>query len=189
VVKKWEKLRKKSDEKMIENLDDAVRFFNKEVLFNKGKIIKVFYGEKGPLAKRLFVDKDTHFTVFFKKSWNPYFGRKFRMPDYEIGQTTNLRILEDAANNYDGIGIVHPDTKTYTCSARKWLMWAREYGTIWTPKGEINKEASIPAELLTFVRKDNNNAKSSSNNNTRIEYDDYGSSTNNNKGTRLDGWM
>ena len=142
---------------MIENLDEAVRFFNREVLFNQANIVQVFNGERGPLAKRLAKPGMQSYVVFFKKSWNPYFGRKFRMPGYEIGQTTNLNILEKAAQWEDIIGIVHPNHDTYTCPSRKWLLWAREHGTIWIPTGEINQEASIPKELLTLVRKDGNN--------------------------------
>lgn len=134
---------------MIENLDEAVRFFNKEVLNNQGKITKVFYGERGVLAKRLTVNEHVNYVVFFKKSWNPYFGKKFRMPEYEIGQSCKLNILQEVANDYNEIGIVHPNTEIYMCNANRWLHWAKQHGTIWTPSTEVQSEASIPKDMLT----------------------------------------
>jgi hypothetical protein len=128
---------------MIENLDDAVKFYNKEVLQNEGRITKIFHGNKGVLAKRLDHNGAAYnHVVFYKKSWNEYFGRKFRKSEQK-GQTTNLRILEEAATFGDIIGIVHPDTQAYNILAQDWLSYARKNGTIWVPSGEFNQEASI----------------------------------------------
>lgn len=136
---------------MIDNLDEAVSFFRREVLENRGKITKVFNGARGQIAKRITVTDNDRYVVFYKKSWHPYFGRQFRMPQHPIGQTTNLRILEEAAVYGETIGIVHPNTEAYTCLAQDWLTYARQNGTIWIPKTETQQEASIPAFMLSPV--------------------------------------
>lgn len=138
----------------IENLTDAVAYYNEKVLNNEGRIVKTFNGSKGPIARRLtHGNTGNHHVVFFKKSWNEYFGIKFRKSE-RIGQTCRLSILEEAATFGEVIGVVHPNGEIYTCLAQDWLSYARKNGTIWIPKGEESQEASIPASMLTPVIED-----------------------------------
>src|SRR5215213_2605546 len=136
---------------MIQNLEEAVRFFRLKVLDNRGVITKRFDGTKGPIALRITVSNTEHYTVFYKKSWNKYFGKIWPRLGHEIGQSAKLRIVEESANNLDVIGTVHPFYEAYVCQAKAWLDYAREHGTIRIPSTETEQEASVPRAMLLQV--------------------------------------
>lgn len=134
---------------MIANLAEAVAFYNQKILNNEGRVTKTFNGAKGPIAQRLTHEGSAYnHVVFYKKSWNEFFGRKFRRAE-QRGQTCRLSIVIEAAAYGEVIGIVHPETDIYTCMAQDWLSYARKNGTIWIPTGEESEEASVPASMLS----------------------------------------
>lgn len=150
---------------MVDNLDDAVRLFNRLVLHNEGKVTRIFDGRKGPIAKRLIAvgDAGLSYTVFYKTRWLDYFGAIYKLRQYTIGQTVNFKILREAERNGDTIGIVmSPDDKIYTCLASDWLGFVEENDTKRIPSTETEYEASVPKEMLTlFVNgKDKDNKQS-----------------------------
>jgi hypothetical protein len=184
---------------LINNLAEAVRFYNEKILNDQGCIAKTFNGSRGPIAKRLIVEKNAYnHIVFFKKSWHEFFGKQFRKTE-QRGQTCRLVVVQEAATFGEVIGVVHPDGGIYTCPAQDWLSYARQNGTVWIPKGEEEEEASIPASMMRPWNAvvDQNSAHSTfetgSNNMTDRErwekhIDDY-SKGKLKKGTTLDGWM
>jgi hypothetical protein len=175
---------------MIENLQEAVRYFREKCLENKSEILEQIPGEKGAIAYRIselrLIEHPITYTVFFKRETFHAFGHFYPQTHYRgEGQTVNLNALKTAVVYNDIIVIVMPDESVYTCTSYDWLHYVVKYNTIRTPSTEIGEEASIPANMLTpfseramFVRMgddEDNNMEPSSNNGNRVK--------------SLDGWM
>ena len=129
----------------LNNLEDA-RDFTLRVL-PSAKVTGDFKGKFGPIAFYISTPLK-HYAVTFKRSWLGSYSSLYPSEKKTIGQSMNLKLLNQCVIVGADLLIVMGDGKIYQADPIKWLTYAQTHATIRIPREEGSQEASVPAHFL-----------------------------------------
>jgi hypothetical protein len=147
---------------IITSLNEAVNHFikvkteqdNDRVVSNH----QTLQGVKGPIMKifdcRKEGEKDTRrYYVSFKRDFLHSFKHLFKLPNEGFGQTFNMRVVIQAANDgfNSSLVTVMPNNSIYYCKSIEAYGYIAKNNTIRIPSTEVGKEGSIPARMLEAI--------------------------------------
>jgi hypothetical protein len=139
-----------SSSQLINSITDALHYFIEKCCDYRASPIGQFKGERGPIAM-IVKCKDDVCYVMLKKDWFYSFSRIYsQVPaeDSGIGQSFNMRMLAQAAQEGAFLVCVMRDRKVYHMKARDALDYITELDTQRMPSTENTIEGSIPAKML-----------------------------------------
>lgn len=135
---------------MVENLQDALRIFVDRYLRGHGRVVEQCNGKKGIVAYRVVATHTgKYYILFLKRDWYHTFSYRYPNTGHKgVGQTVNLGILRDAAQERDIIAVMMSDESVWILESEEWLSYVEEFNTYRTPSTETSEEASVPDNML-----------------------------------------